>query len=146
MGNFADLFAGVNFKGTIQKYCAQQSWKIYDLNDRRAVLRFDMSSGRTQTLYIIKYETTLEFSVPSALAFDSDDDVPHRLSTLLLRRNAERKIGFWCVEDINQRVVFSCMHNAEMQLLDGAYFASVVRALINECDDFEDTISKMMRG
>lgn len=145
MGSFADLFVGVNFTSTIQKYCEQQGWKISELNDARAVLRFEMSSGRTQTLYIIKYETTLEFSVPSGLVFDSDENVPHRLSTLLLRRNSERKIGFWCLETINRQSVFSCMHNAEMQLLDGNYFATVVRALVNECDEFEEVISQMMR-
>ena len=126
MSGFADLFAGSNFRSTIQKYCAQNSWKIADLNDRRAILRFDMNSGRTQTLYIIKFETTLEFSVPSGLNFGSEDDVPHRLSTILLKRSAERKIGFWCIEEIGGKQTFSCMHNAEIQLLDSTYFATLV--------------------
>lgn len=146
MSSFTDLFAGVNFKSTIQKYCTQLGWKIADLTEKKAVMHFDMESGRTQTLYIIKYDTTLEFSVPSEIAFQDEDNLPHWLSTLLLKRNTERKIGFWCIEKINDKHTYECMHNAEMQLIDGEYFGKVVRALINECDDFEGTILKMLNN
>lgn len=37
------------------------------------------------------------------------------------------------------------MHNAELQLIDQAYFERVVRALIRECDKFEQTILKMFK-
>jgi len=140
------LFSGVNFANTIKKYCAANGWKIADLNDKRAILRFSMSSGRDQTLYIIRYESTLEFSVPSGAAFDSEDSIPHLLSTLLLKRSSERKIGFWCIEQIGGKHVYSCMHNAEMQLIDSNYFAKVVMALINECDDFEGVLVKILRS
>ncbi len=143
--SFEALFSGVNFATTIKKYCAASGWKIADLNNGRAVLRFSMSSGRDQTLYIIRYESTLEFSVPSMAAFDSEDDIPHFLSTLLLKRSSEKKIGFWCIEIIGGKHVYSCMHNAEMQLIDSSYFAKVVRALINECDDFEKTLIRILR-
>ena len=141
---FKALFSGVNFANTIKKYCATNGWKIADLNNKRAILRFSMSSGRNQTLYIIRYESTLEFSVPSMAMFDSEDDIPHFLSTLLLKRSAEKKIGFWCIEKIGGKHVYSCMHNAEMQLIDSNYFAMVVRALINECDDFEGTLIQIL--
>ena len=143
---FKALFSGVNFANTIMKYCAANGWKVADLNNKRAILRFSMSSGRNQTLYIIRYESTLEFSVPSMAAFDSEDDIPHFLSTLLLKRSAEKKIGFWCIEKIGGKHVYSCMHNAEMQLIDSNYFAKVVRQLINECDDFEGTLIQILRS
>lgn len=143
---FEALFSGVNFANTIKRYCAANGWKITDLNDRRAILRFSMSSGRDQTLFIIRYESTLEFSVPSMAGFESEEQIPHFLSTLLLKRSAEKKIGFWCIESIGGKHVYSCMHNAEMQLIDHNYFAQVVRALINECDDFEGTLIRIMRS
>lgn len=139
------LFSGVNFASTIKKYCAASGWKIHDLSNERAILRFSMNSGRSQTLYIIRYESTLEFSVPSIAIFDSESDIPHFLSTLLLKRSAERRIGFWCIEVIGGKHVYSCMHNSELQLIDNNYFARVVRALINECDDFEDTLLQILR-
>jgi hypothetical protein len=142
MPSLADLFSGTNFQNTIRNYCSQIGWKIRDLNNRRAVLGFNMDSGRTQTLYIIRYESTLEFSVPSMAQFDTTDDVPHYLSTLLLKRSSERKIGFWCIEEIGGKQTYSHMHNAEMQLIDVNYFAKVIRALIRECDDFEGLLAK----
>lgn len=145
MSGLAELFTGANFQNTVQRYCAQQQWRISGIDSSRAVLRFQMDSGRTQTLYVSKFDTTLEFSVPSNLAFDSPDDVPHYLSTLLLKRSCEKKIGFWCIEEIRGKQVYSCMHNAEMLLIDSAYFASVVRVLIDECDEFEDVVERMLR-
>lgn len=142
--SFENLFSGVNFATTIQRYCDAIGWKVADLNNQRAMLRFNMDSGREQTLFILRYESTVEFSVPSVAAFDSDQNIPHVLSTLLLQRNAERKVGFWCIEKISGKYVYSCMHNAELQLLNEAYFAAVVRALVMECDDFEGTLSRIL--
>lgn len=145
MGRLAQLFSGTNFRSTIQRYCNDHGWKIYDLNDKRAILKFNMDSGRTQTLYIIKFESTLEFSVPSGFSFDTVDSVPHQISTLLLKRSSEKKIGFWCIEQIGGKQVYSCMHNAELELIDSRYFASVVRALILECDELEGVILGILR-
>lgn len=146
MSGFASLFSEMNFRNTIQKYASQNGWKIADLSDRHASLRFGMSSGRTQTCHILRYDTTLEFSCQSAVFFDSESQIPHALSTLLLKRSAQRKVGFWCIEELSGKQVYSCMHNAEMSLLDSNYFASVVRALINECDDFETSMLQLMRS
>lgn len=145
MSSFASLFSGVNFTNTINNYCRQIGWRVADLNSQRAILKFDMNSGRKQTLYIIRYETTLEFSVPSIAQFDSVDDIPHYLSTLLLKRSADRKFGFWCIEEIGNRQVFSHMHNAEIELLNVSYFQKVVNALVNECDDFEGLLHDLFR-
>lgn len=145
MAGLASLFSSSSFRGTIQRYCSDQGWKIAEINEVKAVLRFRMDSGRSQTLYIIRYDSTLEFSVPSALNFSSIDDVPHYVSTLLLKRNREPKVGFWCIEEIGRDHVFSVMHNAEMQLIDSTYFARVVRVLINECDELEGVIEDMLR-
>lgn len=143
MSGLAQLFAGANFQTTIQRYCAAQRWKIADLNNGRAVLMFNMASGRSQTLFILKFDTTLEFSVQSGLNYALLDDVPGYLSTLLLKRNTEKKIGFWCLEVIGGDHIFSCMHNAEMSLLDSDYFATVVRALIQEVDELEEIFARL---
>lgn len=146
MSSLSDLFSGANFQKTIVNYCSQIGLKIKDVNNRRAVLGFNMPSGNVQTLYIIRYETTLEFSVPSAAVFDSIDEIPHYLSTMLLKRNAERKIGFWCVEEISGKQTYSHMYNAEMELINVKYFARLVQILINECDDFEVLLAEALNA
>lgn len=139
-----DIFSSSKFRSTIQKYCAEVGWKIYEISDRSATIKFTLDSGNTQTVFIIKYDNTLEFSCPSGLKFDNFDDIPHQISTLLLAENAKNKVCFWCIEKIGEKKVFSIMQNVEISLIDVKYFAWVVRALIRECDEFEQAIEKML--
>lgn len=141
-----DLFSSNNFQSTIMMYCNQVGWKINDINPNGATLRFSMDSGSTQTIFILRYDTTLEFSCPSGLKFDSFDYIPHQLSSYLLRENSKFKVGFWCIEEIAGRQVFSIMHNAEISLMDVRYFVSIVSTLYNKCDDFERAAEKALRG
>lgn len=141
-----DLLSTTNFRSTIQRYCNQLGWNIYDINERKAILRFNADSGNTQTLFIIKYQNTLEFSVPSALKFNSIDDVPGSLSSLLLSKNSKFKLGFWCLEEIENMQIFSIMHNAEISLINAEYFTKVVLRLVDECDTLEQTVAKALRG
>jgi len=89
---------------------------------------------------------TIEFSCPSGLKFDDVDDIPHRLSTLLLQKNAQYKLGFWGIENIGDQQVFSIIHNAEMSLIDVDYFRRVVIQLVDECDEFERTIEDLINS
>ncbi len=76
----------------------------------------------------MRYDSTREFSVPSALCFDNTDKIPHFISTLLLTRSREKKVGFWCIEEIGDGQTDSCVHNVELALLNNPYFSTVVRA------------------
>lgn len=141
-----DLFSSSNFQSTVTYYCNQIGWRIAEINSSKAVLRFSMESGSTQTVFILRYDTTLEFSCPSGVKFDSFDYIPHQLSSYLLRENSKFKIGFWCIEEIGGRQVFSIMHNAEISLMDVRHFMNIVKALINKCDDFERATEQALRG
>lgn len=141
-----DLFSGSNYTSTIRNYCNHLGWKITDLNDQRAILQFTADSGTNQTLFIIRYDNTLEFSCPSGVKFQNRDDVPGWMSTLLLCENTGYKVGFWCIENLGGKCVFSIMHNAEISLIDVNYFRTVIRQLVAECDKFEQSISRALRG
>lgn len=132
-----NLFSLDNFESTIKKYARQIGWDLYDLRSDRAILKFKTRSGNSQTVFVISFDKTLEFSCPSGLEFDNFDDIPHKLSSFLLRKNSEYKIGFWCIEEISDHLVFSIMHNAPMNLISVGYFESIIEKLIEECDDFE---------
>ncbi|OIP71192.1 MAG: hypothetical protein AUK48_12805 [Oscillatoriales cyanobacterium CG2_30_44_21] len=141
-----DLFSSNNYQQTIRRYCNQLGWTISDINDRRTIIKFSMDSGTTQTAFIIRYDTTLEFSYPSGLKFDTQEDVPGWLSTLMLCENATYKVGFWCIENIDNRQVLSMMHNAEISLIDVNYFQKVVMQTVTKCDQLEQNVSKALRG
>lgn len=140
-----DLFSSSNFRSTIIRYCSQAGWNIADINSNRAMIRFSMASGSTQTVFILRYNTTLEFSCPSGLKFPGFDYIPHQLSSYLLKENSQFKMGFWCIEEIGGKQVFSIMHNAEIDLMDLNYFVNVVRVLIKQCDAFEQAAENALR-
>jgi hypothetical protein len=140
MSGFDLRFGDMNFETVIQEYCDGQGWEITDLNDTMATLKFNMETGRTQAVYIVNYEDMLEFSIPSMAAFDNLDDIPGDLAAVMLRRNATKKIGFWCIEEIAEKQVLSFMYNVEMELLNSDRLDKLVIALITECDEFEGEI------
>ncbi|WP_293296923.1 MULTISPECIES: hypothetical protein [unclassified Microcoleus] len=141
-----DIFSSFKFRSTIEGYCQTIGWNISSIDNRIATIKFNMDSGSTQTLFIVKYDSTLEFSCPSGLKFDDEDDIPHRLSTLLLTQNATYKLGFWGIETIGGKQTFSIIHNAEISLIDVTYFARVVTKLVEECDKFEQTIEELINS
>lgn len=141
-----DLFAAHKFRSIIEGYCRSLEWNIYSIDNKTAVIKFNMESGNTQTVFIIKYDSTLEFSCPSGLKFEDMDDVPHHLSTFLLNKNAEYKIGFWAIEKIAGKQVFSIIHNAEMSLIDIDYFRKIIIQLVEKCDHFEESIEELMNS
>jgi hypothetical protein len=135
----------LNFTSTITNYCLSLGWKLYDINEELAIIKFDMDSGTTQTLFIINYDSILEFSCPSNLRFKELDDIPHRLSTYLLQENKKYKYGFWCIEKISEKHVFSIIHNVPLSSLDLDYFRNLVVFLIQKCDDFEQAIEELIK-
>jgi hypothetical protein len=139
-----DLFSTANFRSTIQRYCEELRWNISDINNRRVILQFRAASGNSQTLFIIRYDNTLEFSVPSGLKFKTEEEVPGWMSTMLMCKNSELKFGFWAMEEIENKKTFSIMHNAEISLINIIYFEQVVSTLILECDNFEQAIIKVL--
>lgn len=78
-----------------------------EINGGRAIIKFQMQSGNAQILFIIQFENYLEFSVPSAIYYNSTDNVPGWMSTMLLMENSQHKIGFWCLEDTGGKQVVS---------------------------------------
>lgn len=126
----------------IQEYCEKHMWKIAKISAEGAEIIFKMSTGNEQHLYIIQYGNTLEFSVPSGATHATLEDVPHQLSTLLLKKNAELRVGFWAIEKIGDMVAYSIIHNIVKEQIDEKIFGEVVQILVFECEKFEQALVK----
>ena len=129
------------FEAQMLALATANGWVLHDLNAKRAVIKFELASGRTQTLYAIDLGVVVELSVPSVLVFDTVDDVPRDLAVTCLRRSAKTKVGFWCLEQIEGRQAFSFMWNLPHRLLDNVTFGEVVRALVVGCDELESDLA-----
>ena len=128
------------FEERLLDLVAANGWVVHDLNAKRVVIKFDVASGRTQTLYAIDLGAVVELSVPSALVFETVDDVPRDLAVTCLRRSARTKVGFWCLEQIEGKQAFSFMWNLQLRHLDAPTFGDVVRALVVGCDELESDL------
>ncbi|MGD1698833.1 hypothetical protein [Dapis sp. BLCC M229] len=126
-----------SFEDLVTNNCAKAGGNIAKLNDKQAMLKFNMDSGIEQILYITKYDSILNFSVPSAAVFDSLEEIPHIISSILLTKNAAYKLGEWCVEKIQGKMVYCIMHNVDMNFVDSGYFVNLVSCLVSECDKFD---------
>ncbi len=135
-----------SFEDLVINNSAKAGWKIAKLNDRQAILKFSMDSGIEQRLYITKYDSILKFSVPSAAVFDSLEEIPHIVSSILLTKNAKYKLGEWCVEKIQGKMVYSIMHNVDMNFIDSGYFVDLVSCLVSECDKFDGFLVESQVG
>jgi len=135
-----------NFADTIGNYCSQIGWKLTDLDSKHAKIKFSMQSGRTQNLFIMNYDSVVEFSVPSAAIFDSYDEIPHILSSILLLKNSEYKMGAWSIEKIGEKFCYSVMHNCELRVLERDSFGRIAVMLIKACDEFEEFLKQLTSG
>ncbi len=144
MGNFESLFSGVNFQNTIKQCCDANKWKTFALNEQYGVLKFDFE-GYSRHVFIYRYDQILEFSIPSNLDFPSEAQVPHYLSTILLKRNTHNNLGFWCIVETDTKHYYSYMHNMELSSLKPQSFRQIVLMLLKECEDFENLIAKILQ-
>ncbi len=131
------------FMPFLTRMCSAHNWVIREIDDEHAVIEFSVDKTRTQTLFIFSFEDYLEFSVPSFAAFDAPENIPHILSTSLLQINAKTKIGFWCVEKIGEKSVFTFMHNASLAQLNETLFGEIVTTLIQRVEEFENLLMRM---
>lgn len=131
---------GEAFEAKVARWVSANGWVAHDVNAKRAVIKFDLPSGRTQTLYAIDLGVVVELSVPSVLVFDTVEDVPPDLAVTCLRRNAKNTVGFWCLEQIEGKQAFSFMWNLPHRLLDAETFGQVVRELVVVCDEMESAV------
>ena len=142
MADYASLFSQINFEKTIRKYCEDHGWELCHIDSESAMLDFEGDSDEVavQSLSIIRYTSTLEFSVPSGIAFEDEEDIPGAISTMLLKVNSQNKQGFWCIEKINDRFHYTMMHNEELRIIDSERFGVVVRSIVKECARFEQAV------
>jgi hypothetical protein len=138
MVSFETMFSRDNFKNTMQRYCRDLGWEIAGANENIAMVELS-DTRRTQMLSLIRLKRGLRFSVPSLASFATAGEIPPYLSTLVLRRNWDLETGFWGIQEIGGSV-FSCIHYAEWQLISADYMRNIARALINECEDFEESL------
>jgi hypothetical protein len=138
-------FGGSKFKSQVQNYCSSAGWKVSEADNEHAVVKFDMPSGRTQSVLITQNnDENMSFLVVSMFKFDTEDKVPHFLSTILMKRNTAIMIGKWGINVVGETHVYTVGHSLDMNLTNADQFKKVVLILVKECDDLESVLMKVI--
>lgn len=132
------------FTKQMEQYASKAEWEIAVQGDSSVSITFDMNSGSQQTCFIINYPGAVEFSCPSFAAFESEEQIPGILSTMMLQANAKRTMGFWCIEEIDNKYIFSIMHNIPLHQLTQENFEEITTQVVNECERVEIILHKIL--
>lgn len=130
------------FRQAIEKYARELEWEIAEIEDDRVVFEFEMESGNELSVYLDYDEDMLIFSVPSIAVYDAEEDINDRVSTLLLKRNAEVETGFWALEELEEGWGYVLYHDQKLssgefeQDLDSETFRNIIEAMLDECEEF----------
>jgi 8-oxo-dGTP pyrophosphatase MutT (NUDIX family) len=136
---------GEYFKRAVKTYCEEHNLELADIDDDYGEVLFVIPVDRRKRLRLARYDSTIEFSLPGFAAFDTEEELHNILSTQLLMRNARKKVGFWCIDKIKEKSVYSFMHNAELKLLDSQHFFDIVSGLAAESEALEELIIEITK-
>ncbi|HKS26634.1 MAG TPA: NUDIX domain-containing protein [Pyrinomonadaceae bacterium] len=136
---------GDYFKRAVKTFCEEHQLELADVDADYAEVTFVIPVDREKRLHLARYDSTVEFSLPGFTASESEDELSGVLSTHLLMRNARKKVGFWCIDKVKDKFVYSFMHNAELKLLDSEHFFRIVSGLAAECEALEELIIEVTK-
>ena len=128
------------FEKLINDIAENLEWEVA-WEDDMASVDFEAESGNNLTLYISNDEGAIQFDVASDAGFASEDDIPHEVSTQLLKRNLLLDIGAWVVEAWGDEWYYSVVYSTNIEALEPMEYEEIqgiVDALIEECDEFNE--------
>jgi hypothetical protein len=129
------------FRTLIESITSEMDWEISEIDDESAVIELDAESGSEMTLYASSDEETVEFDVPSLAVMEKESDIQGNVSTFLLKRNADLRVGAWVLEEVDDGWCYSVMYNEDLEVLQKMAKDGIISNLITiveECDRFDE--------
>lgn len=126
------------FKTLIEHLVRDNGWVKSELNEDEAVIEYELEGGSVYSLFFSLQEDVVEIALPSEAVFESEDEIPHEASTMLLRRNMRTEAGFWGLEEFDNQLCYTLIHVEMLDSLEessSAELAELITALVEECDE-----------
>ena len=126
------------FEKLINDIAENLEWEI-EWENGMASIDFEAESGNVLTLYITENEGSIQFDVTSEAGFDSEENISHEISTLLLKRNVLLDVGAWAIEQWGEEWYFAVMFVTNAEELEPMPYETIqskVDLLVEECDEF----------
>jgi len=142
----SDLFVDQKFRQTIIRFCEfHDEINVEFRNEDCAELSFDTPWSDAVEFLITRHgaeDSLVSFSAEIETNYQVSD-APHPLSTLLLMRNAQQRIGMWRINlQYDNTLSYECTRSdMHVRSLDWSTFQEVVIGLINECVVFFEAMA-----
>jgi hypothetical protein len=124
----------------IKKIAKANQWSIEEIEEDEVHLLVESDGGNEYDVFASLDEELVEFYVPSSAVFEKEADIPGKMSTLLLKRNAQLDYGTWVLEEIDGQWVYGLVYDEHLENLASLSeedVADFVESLVDECDVFE---------
>lgn len=126
-----------NFEKKINSFCKAPRYHIDELRDGLAFLVVEEDEQKYPVM-IRDIGDTIQFSIAINLVITSDMEIPHALSTILLKINGENATGFWGLEedDEDKSSMYLYNYNISKNLLNKLQFDQAIDDLISNYELF----------
>ena len=128
-----------NFEKKIKSFCQPPRYEIDEISDEVAFISMEHLSESEaiapHLLTLHNFPDMVRFNMPSLIVVPNADEVPHKLSTMLLNVNAESMLGFWCLgETEDDQFVFAYSCHVPKISLNKKLFDETVAILLSNCN------------
>lgn len=136
-----------NFEKKIGGFCKAPQHKIEQLQDGFAFLIIQKEDAQYPVM-IRDIGDMVQFSIAIDMVITSDMEIPHSLSTVLLKLNGESLTGFWGLEegeDENKETsaMYLYNHNIPKYLLNKSLFDQTIEDLISNYELFYELLDEI---
>lgn len=135
---------GEYFKYAIRTFCDENQMNLLEGDENQVEVIYGAEAKDGRRIHITRRDSTIKLSVSSSLA--ESEDPASDIATILLRLNSQNKIGFWGMEQVKDKVIYSLASSAQLKLLDSRQFAEIIDGLIKECDALDGIPEKVFKN
>jgi 8-oxo-dGTP pyrophosphatase MutT (NUDIX family) len=126
---------GTYFKHAIKSYCDESPLNLLQVDEDYAELEYRMANGDDRHIHITRCGSIIKLSIYSPII--KSEGSADSFSSLLLRLNSQNEIGFWCIEQVKDKALYSLTNSVQLKLSDSRHFVEIIAGLIGECDAIE---------
>jgi 8-oxo-dGTP pyrophosphatase MutT (NUDIX family) len=127
---------GEYFKYAIKTFCDENQLELLEGDEDHAEIVYRTKAKDSRHVHVTRRDSTIKLYVSGSLV-ESEDPV-NTFATMLLRLNSQNKTGFWCMEQVKDKAVYSLTSSVPLKLLDSYHFAEIIEGLIAECDALDE--------
>ncbi len=129
---------GSYFKYALLSFCQEKNIPLEFIDKRKAVVQYPIDENDIVDIVISRSGSNIEFVVHSKIIFNAINKIPEGLAANFLMANSKSKLGFWCINKIEDKFCFSIEYNIGLRLLSCEYFVEILMNLALKCQTIEE--------